>query len=161
MHMVGYEPDSMNNPSLKRHQTTRVVMVVVIILLVAAIHAFRIGSYLNGELYVYYYSYASDIMLPFGAYFMLSMNEIQLRFLRKWQVKAAIVFGAMAMSEILQYFDVYFFGVNFDVVDMLMYGVGILCAAFFDKLLFEKYVPFWKYIPYKTFGCNWACKAEV
>ena len=112
---------------------------------IAAIHGFRIGSYLNGNLYLYYYSWASDVMLPFGAYFLLTMNEIQLRFLRKWTVKVVIVFSVMTFSEIMQLFGIYFFGVTFDVVDILMYGTGALVAALFDKQALERFVPFWKY----------------
>ena len=114
-------------------------------LLLAAIHGFRLGSYLSGNAYIYYYSFASDIMLPFGAYFMLSMNEIQLRFLRKWYSKVLIVFSTMTFSEILQYYGIYFFGVTFDWLDILMYGIGSLTAAFFDKQILERIIPFWKY----------------
>ena len=64
--------------------------------------------------------YASDLMLPFGAYFLLSMNELHLGFLRKWHVKALIVFSVMTFSEILQLFGVYFFGGTFDMVDILI-----------------------------------------
>ena len=114
-------------------------------LVLAAIHGFRIGNYLTGNAYKYYYSFASDIMLPFGAYFLLSMNEIQLRFLRKWHKKVFIVFSVMTFSEIMQFFGIYFFGVTFDWLDIIMYGLGALLAAFVDKQIFEKFVPFWNY----------------
>lgn len=73
----------MNDNNYRLNQSVRVIVGIVIMVTIAAIHGFRIGSYLNGNLYLDYYSYASDLMLPFGAYFLLSMNEIQLRFLRK------------------------------------------------------------------------------
>jgi len=129
----------------KRSQTVRVIVVVSIMLTLAAIHWFRIGSYLSGDLYINYYSYASDLMLPFCAYFLLSMNEIQLQFLRRWDVKIILVFSVMTFSEIMQLFDVYFFGVTFDLIDIMMYGIGAFIAAFFDKLIFERFIPFWKY----------------
>jgi len=131
----------------KKNLTVRVIVVVSLMLFIAAIHAFRIGQYLNGDLYIYYYSFASDIMLPFGAYFMLSMNEIQIRFLRKWIVKFLIVFCVMTFSEIMQYFGIYFFGVTFDILDILMFGIGGLLAAFFDKQIFERLIPYWNYNP--------------
>ena len=128
-----------------RNLTGRVVLVVSIMLVIAAIHGFRLGSYLTGNAYRYYYSYASDIMLPFGAYFLLSMNEIQLRFLRKWYIKVWIVFSVMTFSEIMQFFGIYLFGVTFDLLDILMYGCGALLAAFFDKQIFERFLSFWNY----------------
>lgn len=130
---------------VNKHQRIRVLVGVAVMLILAAIHGFRVGSYLSGDAYILYYSYASDIMLPFGAYFMLCMNEIQLQFLRKWYVKAMIVFAAMTFSEVLQYFGIYFFGVTFDWLDILMYGIGALAAAFLDKLILERLLPAWKY----------------
>ncbi|WP_437395048.1 hypothetical protein [Flagellimonas lutimaris] len=123
----------------------RIRVGVAIMLILAAIHIFRMGSYLSGKAYIFYYSYASDIMLSFGAYFLLCMNEVQLRFLRKWYVKSLIVFGVMTFSEIMQYYGIYFFGVTFDGLDILMYGLGSLSAAFFDKRILERFVPHWKY----------------
>lgn len=100
----------MDNLDVKRNLTVRIIVGVCIMLILAAIHFFRPGSYLSGKLYIYYYSYASDIMLPFGSYFLLGMNEIQLRFLRKWYIKVIIVISVMSFSEILQLFGVYLFG---------------------------------------------------
>jgi len=118
-----------NHSSL--NQSVRVVVGIVIMTAIAAIHFFRIGNYLNGNLYSLYYSFASDVMLPFGAYFLLCMNEIQIRFLRKWYIKALVVFSVMTFSEVMQLFGVYFFGVTFDILDVLMYGIGAFSAAFF------------------------------
>lgn len=130
---------------LKKTHRIRIIIGVIIMVSIGAIHAFRVGSYLNGDLYSLYYSYVSDLILPFGAYFLLSMNEIQLRFLQKWYAKALIVFTVMTFSEIMQVFGVYFFGVTFDIIDILMFGMGVLFAVLFDKLIFERYIPHWKY----------------
>lgn len=86
--------------------------------IIGLIHIFRIGSYLNGNLYINYYSYASDLIIPFGAYFLLSIIEIRHRFLQKWYAKALIIFGLMTFSEIMQLFGVYFFGVTFDIFNV-------------------------------------------
>ncbi len=114
-------------------------------LAIGAMHGFRIGQYLNGELYIYYYSFASDLVLPIGSYFMLCMVEIQFRFLRNWIIKALIVFAVMTFSEIMQIFGFYFFGVTFDILDILMFGMGVLIAVFIDKQIFERFIPHWKY----------------
>ena len=127
------------------NQTIRKIVGISIILAIGAMHAFRIGQYLNGSLYIYYYSYASDLVLPLGSYFLLSMVELRYRFLHKWYTKAIIVFSVMTFSEIMQAFGVYFFGVTFDVLDIIMFGLGTLIAALFDKQIFERLIPHWEY----------------
>ncbi|MBT3210204.1 MAG: hypothetical protein HN704_00860 [Bacteroidetes bacterium] len=134
---------------LKRNHRIRKLVGIFVMLIIASIFGFRIGNILNGNLYIYYQSYAGDLMIPFGAYFLLCMNEIQLQFLRKWFIKALIVFCVMTFSEIMQLFGLYLFGVTFDLADILMYGIGVILAVFFDKQIFEKILPFWKYNPEK------------
>lgn len=135
----------MRNRYIKNKILGRTILVVIIMLIIAAVHGFRLGTFLSGRAYIYYYSFASDIMLPFGSYFLLSLNEIQLKFLRKWYIKALIVFCVMTFSEVMQYFEIYLFGVTFDCLDIIMYALGVLLAVFFDKLIFEKFLPFWNY----------------
>lgn len=135
----------MKDNDFRLTRKVRLIVGIVIMVIIAAIHGFRIGSYLHGNLYIYYYSYASDLILPFGAYFLLSMNQIHWRFLRKWYVKVGIVFSVMMLSELMQLFGIYLFGVTFDLIDILMYGIGAFTAALFDKQIFERFVPFWRY----------------
>jgi len=123
----------------------RRIVGICIMVAIAVMHAFRIGQFLNGDFYIYYYSFASDLILPFGAYFMLSMVEMHFRFLRKWFVKALIVFGVMTFSEIMQIFGFYFFGVTFDILDILMFGIGVVIAVLVDTQFFERFMPNWKY----------------
>ncbi len=141
--------DDVNYSNLKRNHRVRIIVGSIIMLLIAAMHGFRIGQLLSGDLYKLYYSYASDLVLPIGSYFLLCMNEIHVRFLRKWFVKALIVFCVMTFSEIMQLFGLYLFGVTFDLADILMYGIGVIVAVFFDKQIFERTLPFWKYNPEK------------
>jgi len=135
----------MKEVDLKLNLIIRKIVGISIMLAIAAMHAFRIGQCLNGKLYIYYYSFASDLVLPFGAYFMLSMIEIQIRFLRNWIVKALIVFSVMTFSEIMQFYGIYFFGETFDILDILMFGMGVLIAVLIDKQIFERFIPHWKY----------------
>jgi len=123
----------------------RKIVGISILVAISAMHAFRIGQYLNGNLYIYYYSFASDLILPIGSYFMLSMVEYKFRFLRNWFMKALIVFVVMTFSEIMQIFGFYFFGVTFDILDILMFGIGVLIAVLIDKQIFERFIPHWKY----------------
>jgi len=133
------------SPGLNRSLSIRVIVGVIVMLLFAAIHLFRFGTIYSGKVHILYYSYASNLLLPFGAYFLLSINEIKLRFLGKWYVKALIVFAFMTFSEILQIFGIYFFGVTFDLLDILMFAIGALFAVVFDKFIFDKFIPHWAY----------------
>jgi len=44
----------------------------------------------------------------------------------------------------MQIFGVYFLGVTFDIIDILMFGIGVLVAVFFDRQIFEHFIPYWK-----------------
>jgi len=140
--MQNIKAEMMDN-DIRLNQRVRIIVGTSIMVTIGAIHLFRIGSYLNGDLYIYYYSYASDLMIPFGIYFLLGMNEIQYRFLQKWYVKVFIVFGIATFTEIMQIFGVYMLGVTFDLFDILMFGIGVLIAVFCDKQIFERIIPFW------------------
>jgi len=121
----------------------KILFVVCIQLVIASIHIFRLGQIFNGELYNLYYGYFSDIILPFGGYFLLSMYDYQYKFLRHWGIKAIIVFSLTSTCEILQYFGIYALGVTFDPLDIVMYGSGVLLAAFVDTRVFAKIFRFW------------------
>ena len=82
-------------------------------------------------------------MLPFGWYFLLSITDATIPFLRKWYVKAGIIFSLMSLSEICQFFGIELFGVTFDPIDICMYGAGVLIAAFVDVKVFGSLFGFW------------------
>ncbi len=128
-----------------KHKT---VFVVGILLVIACIHIFRLGSYLEGRLYYNYYSYFSDIILPFGVYYLLSLNDFSIPFLRSWIVRAAIIFGLASFAEIMQGFGIHLLGSTFDPKDFVMYGTGVIVAVVVEKLVFERWLPFWK--PWQT-----------
>lgn len=131
------------NKSKKLTQVLHTIVGVVIMLIIGAIHTFRLGSYLDGKAYLIYYSYVSDLIIPFGFYFILSMNEIQIKFLRNWYTKGFIVFALSTFTEIMQFFGFYVLGVTFDILDIAMFGVGVTIAILFDKLIFERFIPHW------------------
>ena len=126
-------------------QTIRLFIAISVMTVIALIHAFRLGSYLNAGLRIYYYSYASDIILPFGVYLFLCFYELRYRFLRSWVAKTTFVLGFCIIVEILQFLNIPFLGTTFDFFDFIAYCIGVAIGIFFDKLLFEKLVPFWKY----------------
>lgn len=134
----------MNQDSLKKNRIVRTTVGISINLIIAAIHVFRLGSYLNGDLYILYYSYASDILLPIGFYFLLCLNDVQIRFFRKWYLKALFVFLLATFIEIMQAFGIYILGVTFDRMDILMFGIGVSVAALLDVQVFERVIPGYK-----------------
>lgn len=121
----------------------KIAVVVGLQLVIALIHIFRVGTFFSGKLYIYYYSFFGDFILPFGMYFLLCIQDKSIPFLRSWKVRALIVFGVATLAEILQGFGVYAFGVTFDPLDILMYAAGVLCAVLVDvKILTPKFA-FW------------------
>jgi hypothetical protein len=123
--------------------TEKVGVAIIILVLIATMHILRIGSYLQGSLYTLYYSFFSDIALPFGAYFLLCINERSFPFLGGWLAKASITFGAAAFAETMQAFGIPILGTTFDPLDYMMYALGTLAAALMDKQVFERFLPFW------------------
>ena len=126
------------------HSTKKTIVVVLIQVAIALIHVFRLGQLFNGQAYNLYYSYFSDFILPFGFYFLLTLNEATIPAMRHWYVKAGIIFLLCASAELCQLFGIYVLGVTFDLVDILMYGIGVLAAAFIDVKIFSTHLGFWQ-----------------
>lgn len=122
----------------------RTAVVVALELVIALIHGFRAGTYLDGTLFTLYYSYFSDIVVPFGMCFLLCLNDLSLPFLRDWRVKALVVFAVSSLTEVAQAFGVPLLGLTFDALDFVMFGVGALLAVFVDRVLFERVFSFWR-----------------
>ena len=121
----------------------RSAVIFGIVLLIAVVHILRIGSYLQGELYNFYYSYFSDFILPFGCYFLLCATELQMPILRRWETKLVIAFLMPSAAETCQYFGVPVLGSTFDLLDYFMYGIGALSATIVDTQVFSRIFDFW------------------
>ncbi len=121
----------------------KILIIILIQIIIALIHVFRLGQIFNGQAYNLYYSYFSDLILPFGVYFLLSINEATIPVLRQWYVKAGIIFFLATFAEICQLFGFEVLGVTFDPIDILMYGAGVLSAAFIDVKIFAPNLGFW------------------
>ena len=120
----------------------RLAVIYSIVALIAAVHIFRLGSYLQGELYNFYYSYFSDFILPFGCYFLLCGLE-QIPILRHWETKFAIAFLIPSIVETCQYFGIPVVGSTFDWLDYFMYGLGALSAVVVDTQVLSRVFDFW------------------
>lgn len=146
----------------------RLAVIYSIVVLIAAIHIFRIGSYLQGELYNLYYSYFSDFILPFGCYFLICMSELQIPvlkdrkpllpppkflsknnfelqipILKRWETKFAIVLLIPSIAETCQFFGIPVLGATFDPLDYFVYGIGAMSAVVVDTQVFSRIFDFW------------------
>ena len=121
----------------------KILIVILIQVAIALVHVFRLGQIFQGQAYSLYYSYFSDFILPFGMYFLLSLNDMSILVFQRWYVKAGIIFVMTTFAEICQFFGIEVLGVTFDPIDILMYGIGVSFAAFIDVKVFSKYLGFW------------------
>ncbi len=126
-----------------RRLAARRGVVISIMLIIAAAHVIGIGRYLQPDLSALYSSYFSDIVIPFGYYFLLVLPQSQWPFLSRWETKAAIVFLLASAAETLQYFGVPVLGSTFDPVDYAMYATGAISAAIVDTQVFARTFGFW------------------
>ena len=122
---------------------SRRLVIICIMILIAAAHILRLGSYLQGELYHFYYSYFSDFVLPFGCYFLLCATELQMPILKRWEAKLAIAFLMPSIAETCQYFGIPVLGSTFDPLDYFMYGIGAMSAVVVDTQVFSRILGFW------------------
>jgi hypothetical protein len=116
---------------------------VVITLLIVSIF-FIIGADWAGEAaHQLFHSYFADIAIPFGYYLLLVLLEDKHRSIKKWYIKAGVVLLLCALSETLQYFGIYALATVFDPLDYLMYALGVVLAAFIDRIIFKNIFRFW------------------
>jgi hypothetical protein len=115
-----------------------------VVLVIVVIHILRLGSYLSGSLFIFYYSFFSDIVIPIAIYFLLCINDITLPFLRSWLIKAMLVLLLASASEIAQGFGIPLLGNTFDFLDFVMFFIGTMIAVGMDKL-FSKVFSFWSF----------------
>lgn len=135
----------MLSPKNQKSQITRIIVGISIMILIALAHIYRLGTFLEGNFKTFYYSYFSDIIIPFGMYYLLCINEISIKFLKPWRTKAISLFVITASVEVMQGLGFYVLGSTFDYFDLLAYAFGVFLAVSVDKFLFKKYIPHWNY----------------
>ena len=84
-------------------------------------------------------SYAKALIQPFALYFMLCLGE---RWLKTWQERAALAFALAALIEFGQFFYYRIWTGQyvgaFDLVDLLVYAVGVGLAVLVEQKVFGK-----------------------
>ncbi len=117
-------------------------MVVCINLVVGALH-FVTGPDYRGPFRHFVNGYLIAVTLPFGAYFLLALNNKAFRFIRPWFIKSGIVFIVISLAEVAQYLGIPIFGETFDPWDFVAYASGALLAAAADRVLFPRIFSSW------------------
>ncbi len=124
-------------------RSRRPAVILSMMLLIALAHIFGIGRHFQGTLFNLLQSYFSDIVMPFGFYFLLCADEQWIPFLKRWEVKLAIMFLLPSIAETCQYFGISVLGSTFDPLDYLMYAIGATSAAIVDTQVFPRIFGFW------------------
>jgi hypothetical protein len=117
-------------------ESIRKLLAISINLLIALLHIIGPLRQESGTWHDLYYSYFSDLTLPFGYYFLLGLAESNIQFLKSWWVKAGLLFLGTLSAELLQLAGVYALGTVFDPVDIVMYASGISLAVLLERILF-------------------------
>lgn len=118
---------------------------ISIMTIIALLHLFRVESNLSRGLCLFYRSYAFDIIVPFGAYFLLCISDHEIKLYRKWHYKILFVFGLAVLIEMLQLSGMHVLGTTFDILDIPMYALGVGIAAVFDRVIFKRTLRYWDY----------------
>lgn len=129
--------------SFSKYMKSKKTIVVITLLIITSL--FIVGADWAGETaHQLFHSYFADIAIPFGYYLLLVLLEDKYKLIKKWYIKAGAVFVLCALSETLQYFDVYALARVFDPLDYIMYALGVVLAVFVDRIIFKKMFSFWR-----------------
>ena len=121
----------------------RIAVIISMMLLIALAHIVGVGRHFQGVLFNVLQSYFSDIVMPFGFYFLLCADEQWIPALRRWEVKWATMILLPSIAETCQYFGIPVLGSTFDPLDYLMYATGATLAAIVDTQVFPRIFGFW------------------
>ncbi|MCK4547434.1 MAG: hypothetical protein KAW17_08325 [Candidatus Eisenbacteria sp.] len=113
----------------------RKVIAVFIAVIVGLLH-FLTGPRYRGPFPAFVNGYMINILLPFAMYLVLGVARQTV--LRSGIARGVFVFAIGAVTETLQYFGVPLFGRTFDLLDYLMFGVGIGLAVAFERIVLSR-----------------------
>ena len=124
-------------------RSKRRLVIISMMLVIALAHIVDIGRYFEEPVRILFQSYFSDLVLPFGFYFLLCIDEQWLPGLRRWRVKWAAMILLPTIAETCQYFGIPVLGSTFDPLDYLMYAAGATLAAVVETQVFPRLFRFW------------------
>jgi hypothetical protein len=126
----------------KPYGNGKTLLVVAVMVAIALLHVVT-GSQYQGPFPLFVNGYLIDILLPFGLYLLLCLNDNV--YLDSWFIKGSLVFVAAFLVEMAQYKGVFLFGRTFDPLDIVMYGLGVLLAIIGDQLILPRFFEFWRH----------------
>lgn len=124
-------------------RSKRRIVIISMMLAIALAHIVGIGRFFERTVTILIKSYFSDLVLPFGFYFLLCIDEEWIPGLRRWEVKSATMILLPSIAETCQYFGIPVLGSTFDPLDYLMYAIGASLAAIVDTQVFPRILGFW------------------
>jgi hypothetical protein len=111
------------------------ILILIPLSIALFLDKFPYGAYFEpGSLiYTLYASYFTDLVQPFGLYFVLCLFESRLTWVRPWWIKTLIVFLVPSAMELLQGLGLNMLGRSFDPFDIFAYAAGGLLAALVER----------------------------
>jgi len=111
------------------------IIVVAIAVFVGLLH-FVTGPNYQGPARAFVNGHLIDILLPFSMYLVFGVADQQV--IKSPALRGLLVFMVGATAEIFQYFDVPVLGSTFDILDFLMYGLGVILGGLFEKIILAR-----------------------
>jgi hypothetical protein len=110
-------------------------LIVIPLSIALFLDMFHYGMYFapGSLVYTLYSGYFTDLVQPFGLYFVLCLFEGRLTWVRPWWIKALIVFLIPSTMELLQGLGLDVLGRGFDPFDFIAYAAGGLLAALVER----------------------------
>ena len=115
------------------------VSIVIISLFVGLLH-FLIGPNYQGLLRDFMRGYLIDILLPMNMYLLTQIalrRVLPMRWCRIIGGVSVFLFGVTI--EILQKFGIHALGSTYDMMDFVMYGLGVILGIGFDLTIIERF----------------------
>ena len=111
-------------------------LIVVFIAVVVGLLHFVTGPKYSGPFPLFVNGYMIDILLPCAMFLVLGVANQSI--LRSCVARGIFVFAVGATTETLQYFNIPIFGRTFDVLDYLMFIIGIGLAVVFERFVLSR-----------------------
>lgn len=127
----------------RKEKTIRIITIIILLFILLALHI-KGPSYFAPDS-VFVNSFLVDILLPCYMFLLLTLNLYSLpEHIRKYRKRVKILFASGVflfgfVVETLQYFGIPVLGSTFDVLDYLMYLLGVLFGVGLDIYIIRLY----------------------
>lgn len=116
-----------------------IYLIVSISLIIGLLH-FLIGPDYQGIFKHFIRGYLIDILLPMNLYLLLQISLRKNMSVGKARIIGAISTWAFGIAvEILQYNKINFLGSTYDLLDIIMYAIGVILGLVIDWTVIDKF----------------------